>query len=430
MTNLPGKPKLYLVIMILVSLLSVSCGKKYIGYGVLLWSPNEEILQTGATLPIISESKLNDTYTVQKSDSKEQIELPKWRLDVFETEEEAGKNGETVAQYKTIFAHNLKDGLLIRETPDVTSNRVYKMKRGQIIKIIGRTDKMAEVGQYTGFWYKVLTEDGIKGYCFDHYLDIFDSSIPPEKQVNPAEVLMRKAFSQNYHPASFTTMLKHSSIILSYFKPEIGIFPDIENKSIKVTTNSFTKTFSWDELVLIDKRTFELGDSGFEISVISDNHIRVVYPYEGTKMRGDYYVIDNMDEIIAAEMDRREELYQQLMNETKPYESSAYGSITFFGGRDFRWQNYERLVPQIIPQDAGETGKISFDTFISPDIETDSDGVLTFIFNSGTGKEYIYFLYTLSEGKLKLTYIPSTYISEHLVKRVTSSPLILAFNAQ
>ena len=430
MNIFPGKPKLYLIIMIFISLLSVSCGKKYIGYGVLLWSPNEKILETGTTLPIISESKINNTYTVKKPGSKEQIELPKWRLDVFETEEDAGKNAKMVAQYKTIFAHNLKDGLLIRETPDVTSDRVYKMKRGQTIKIIGRTEKIAEVGQYTGFWYKVLTEDGINGFCFDHYLDIFDSSIPPEKQVDPAEALMKKAFSQNYHPASFTTMLRNSSIILSYFKPDIGIFPDSKNKSIKVATNSFTKTFSWDKLVLIDKRTFELGDSGFEISVISDNHIRVVFPHEGTKIRGDYYVVDNMDEIIAAEMDRREELYQQLMNGTKPYESSAYGSITFFGGRDFRWQNYERLVPQIIPQNAGETGKISFDTFISPDLETDNDGVLTFIFNSGSGKNHVYFLYTLSEGKLKLTYIPSTYVAEHLVKRITSSPLILAFNGQ
>ncbi len=416
--------------LILISLLSVSCKPKYIGYGVLLWSPNENIIETGAVLPVVSQSKINDSYTVKVNNSKEQIEIPKWRIELFKTTEEAEKNAQSIKKYKTIFAHNLKDGLLIREQPDVSSNRVYKMKRGQEIKIIGRTENMSNVGQYTGFWYRVLTEDGSKGFCFDHYLDIFDSSIPPEKQVDPAEKLMKKAFSKNYHPAVFTTMLKNSSIILSYFKPDTGLFPDVENKSVRIVTRSYTKTFTWDKLVLIDKRSFELGDTGFEVSVLSDNHIRIAYPNEGITVRGDYYVIDNMDEIIANEMDRREELYQQLMNESNPYVSSAYGSITFFGGRDFRWQNYERLVPQIIPEGSGETGKISFDTFISPDVETDSDGVITFIFNTGTEKNYIYFLYTLSGKKLKLTYVPSNYVSEHLVERKTSSPLILAFNGQ
>ncbi len=430
MNTLSTKARLNFVILILISLLSVSCKQKYIGYGVLLWSPNENILETGITLPVVSQSKINNTYTVKKIESKEQMEIPKWRIELFKTAEEAETNAKAVKKYKTIFARNLTDGLLIREKPDVSSNRVYKMKRGQQIKIIGRTENMSNVGQYTGFWYRVLTEDGSRGYCFDHYLDIFDSSIPPEKQIDPAEKLMKEAFSKNYHPAAFTTMLKTSSIILSYFKPDTGLFPDIENKSVRVVTRSYSKTFSWDKLVLIDKRSFELGDTGFEVSVISDNHIRIAYPYEGTTIRGDYYVIDNMDELIAKEMDRREELYQQLMNESKPYVSSAYGSITFFGERDFRWQNYERLVPQVIPEDAGETGKVSFDTFISPDVETDSNGVLTFIFNTGTEKNYVYFLYTLSGEKLKLTYVPSNYISEHLVKRTTSSPLILAFNGQ
>lgn len=101
--------------LILALMLLVSCGQKFIGYGVLLWSPNEELIPTGATLPVVSESKINNTYTVKKNETKELTEIPKWRIDFFETREEADKRVETVKRYKTIFARNLKDGLLIRE---------------------------------------------------------------------------------------------------------------------------------------------------------------------------------------------------------------------------------------------------------------------------------------------------------------------------
>jgi len=422
--------KLYIPVLIILSLLSVSCGKKYIGYGVLLWSPNENILETGSVYPVVSESKINDTYTIKAGESGDLTDIPKWRISFFENEEDAKAEAADIVKYKTIFARNLKDGLLIRQEPDVNSSRVYKMKRGQVIKVIGRQEKTSQVGQYSGFWYRVLTEDGVQGYCFDHYLDVYDSSIPPEKQIDPAQKLLDEAFSKSYHPGSFVTMIKNSTIILDYFKPQIGLFPDTENKILTLTTGSYTLKYTWDKPVLIDKRSFELGDTGFEVSVISDNHIRVAYTYEGTKVRSDYYVIDNMDEIIAAEMDRREALYEKLMNEGKPYVSSAYGTIKFFGNREFSWNNYSRLVPQIIPEGTGNSGKLYFDVFISPDLKTDNDGVLTFGFDSGGKTNYVYFLYRLDGGKLRLTYVPSSYISEHIVVRKTSSPLILAFSSR
>ncbi len=431
MTDHSRKYKLILtfIILTMISLLP-SCKQKILGYGVLLWSPNENILTTGSILPVVSESKINDTYTIKIINSKELIEIPKWRIKVFETEADAKKTAEKTTKYKTIFAHNLKDGLLIREEADVTSPRVYKMKKGQIVKIIGRTEDIKQVGQYNGFWYNVLTEDGTEGYCFDHYLDVYDSSIPPEKQIDPAEKLIAGAFSKNYHPAQFVSMIKNSTIVLDSFKPQIGLFPDLQNKTVTVTTGQYSVKYTWDRPVLVDKRTFELGDTNFEVSVLSDTHIRATYRHEGEKIITDYYVIDNMEEIISGEMDRREALYETLLNGGTSYLSNAYGTIQFYGSRNFTWKNYSRLVPQVIPENAGITGKIYFDIFISPDISSDNDGVLTFHFSSAEKKVDVYFMYKLSENKLKLTYVPDSYILNHLVVRRTASPLILAFKAE
>lgn len=418
------------VLILFLMLITSSCKTKYLGYGVLLWSPNEKIVPTGTVLPILSESKLNDSYSVRKDSSKTEFEFPKWRIQVFETKEKATKAANTFIEFKTIFARNLKDGLLIRSKEDAASLRVYKMKKNQNIKIIGRSATMAEVGQYTGYWYKVLTADGIAGYCFDHYLDIYDSSVPPEKQINPAQKLLDTAFKKNYHPQNFISMIKNSTIILSSFKPQIGLFPDPVNKTVTVTTPSYSLRYTWSKPILIDKRSFETGDNGLLVSVISDTHVSVSYHYKGQKVTSEYYVIENMEDIISNEMDRRQILYEALEGKGAAYDSAAYGTINFLNNRIFIWTNYSRLVPQIIPADAGNRGKVYFDNFISPDLHLKNTSILTFTFDSGSNNKTIYFLYTLAEGKLKLTLIPESYVQKHLVTRLPTSPLILSFQVQ
>ncbi len=415
--------------LVLIALVT-SCKEKYIGYGVLLWSPNENIVSTGAVLPVISKSKINNSYSVKGTNGKGTLELPTWRIELYEKETEASRAAQNVIKYKTIFARNLKDGLLIRKGPKVSSSRVYKMKKGQIIKIIGRSESMKNVGQYTGYWYNVLTQDGTKGFCFDHYLDIYDSSVPPEKQVNPAQELLTAAFSKSYHPALFVTMIKNETIVLHSFKPQIGLFPNLENKTVTITTPAYSVTYSWEKPVLIDKRSFSIGDDSLEVSVLSDTHIRVQYQHEGEKILSEYYVIDNMEDVISNEMDRRTALYESLSKNGSTYVSSAYGTINFYSNRDFSWKNNSRLIPLVIPKNSGNTGKVYFDTFVSPDLQADADGVITFSFTSGIKKTDVNFLFKLSENKLKLTFVPGSYIQNHLVVRQTASPLILAFQTQ
>ncbi len=424
--------RILLTSLIFIALVS-SCKEKYIGFGVLLWSPNENMVATGSVLSVISKSKINNSYLVRGTRGKETMELPLWRVELYDTKEAAAQAAQTIKQFKTIYAKNLKDGLLLRKEASALSARVYKMKQGQIIKIVGRSSTMKDVGSYTGYWYRVLTADGTLGYCFDHYLDVYDNSVPPEKQVHPAQVLLQKAFSKSYHPALFVTMIKNGTIVLSSFTPQTGLFPNPDNKTVTITTPLYSTTFSWEKPILIDKRSFSIGGDSLEVSVLSDTHIQVQYKHQGEKVLADYYVIDNMEDIISKEMDRRTALYESLSQKGTPYKSSAYGTINFYSSRDFTWKNNSRLIPLVIPKNSGNSGKVYFDNFVSPDLSVDADGVITFSFTpdtSGTKKTDVNFLYTLSGKKLKLTFIPRSYIQNHLVVRQTASPLILAFQAQ
>ena len=413
----------------IIILTLTSCSQKILGYGTILWSPEGSSFSTGQTVTIISESELADVYLINDGSSEESVQMERWRVAFFEEKLMAEEKSKTVLEYKTIFARNLKDGLLIREEPSINSQRVYKMRKNQIIKVFDRTATISAVGQYEGFWYRVITEDGTSGYCFDHYLDIYDSSVKPEEKVNPAEVLLNAAFTKIYHPSSFMDMIKNSAIDLNQFRPQIGLFPDLENQSLRIVNNGYSISFDWNFLTLIDKRSFELGETGVEVTVLSDTRLQVSYYYEGEKIIINYFVIESIEDIIIAETERRETLYNSLLETGTSFSSNAYGNIRMQFDGGFTWTDYNRLVPQIIPDGSDGTGKIRFDKFLSKDLVDEYTGIISFNFKYGDRLIPIDFLYTLVDRKLRLTYVPENDITKNIVRKKSISPIVIAFSA-
>ena len=133
----------------------MSCSKKVLGYGTILWSEDENLFSTGQSITVISESELANVYLISDGKNNDPIQIDRWRVAIFEDEALAEKNSNTVFEYKNIFARNLKDGLLIRENPDINSDRTYKMRKNQVLKVYGRTSEISTIGQYEGYWYRV-----------------------------------------------------------------------------------------------------------------------------------------------------------------------------------------------------------------------------------------------------------------------------------
>lgn len=406
-----------------------SCSQKLIGYGTILWAPDDSLFRTGQTVTIISESELADVYLLNDGISEETIQMERWRVAFFKDEILAKEKSKTILEYKTIFARNLKDGLLIREQPGINSERVYKMRKNQIIKVSGRTTEISTVGQYEGYWYQVITEDGIIGYCFDHYLDIYDSSVKPEEKINPADLLLESAFTTLYRPSVFVDMIKNAAIDLKLFRPQTGLFPNLENKTLRIVTNSYSISFDWDFLTLIDKRSFELGETGTIITVLSDTRLQVSYYYESEKVIANYVVIENIEDIIIEETERREILYNSLLQAGTSFSSNAYGNIRMQFDGSFTWTDYDRLIPQIIPDGSDGTGKIKFNNFLSDNLGDEYTGVISFGFKFGDRIIPVIFLYTLLEKKLRLTYVPENDITNDIIRKKSISPIVIAFSA-
>lgn len=65
----------------------------------------------------------------------------------------------------------------MRSNPDNTSNQVYRLKLGQPVKILwfGEGVPVLKGGKpMDGQWYEVITEDGVRGWCFSYNLSIYD----------------------------------------------------------------------------------------------------------------------------------------------------------------------------------------------------------------------------------------------------------------
>lgn len=414
----------------LIILSFVSCSKKALGYGTILWSHDENLFSTGQDITILSESELADVYLISDKSGNESVQIDRWRVDFFKDRVQAEENSKIVSKFKNIYARNLKDGLLIRKEPSIEADRAYKMRKGQILKVYGRTSEISIIGQYEGYWYKVITEEGISGYCFDHFLDIYDDSISPEEKENPAIKLMNTAFTKQYHPSVFIEMIRNSAVDLKYFSPHIGLFPDPENNNLKIITNNYSINFPWETPLLVDKRSFALGNEGIVVHVLSETKLQVIYYYEDQKVVTTYYVIEGMEDIIIEESERRENLLISLIDAGTSFSSNAYGTIKMQSDGSFFWENYDRLVPQIIPAGSEGMGIVRFNKFISDKLEMEYTSIISFDFRYGNKIVPIYFLYTLDGKKLRLTYVPEKDINnKNIVSKKSISPVVIAFSA-
>ncbi len=422
---------LVLAAVLTLSIALVSCGTGTLGYGIVLISPDTQALQTGAVVKVLEESDINATYVVESADSGEQYELDRWRIELFEDQETARGRANSYAEYVPLYARNLRDGLAVREEPNINSNRVYKLRLDQEIKILQRTGSAEQVGTHQGYWYKVLTTDGVQGYCFDYYLDIYDITAEAEKPEGPDLSILNSALEQVYRPEAFKGMIESGQIFLDRFTKEYGLFADLEQKRIRVVLFEKSYIFDFTEIRQTTDSRYLLLPADVEIIIRSEETIQLVFTIDDRTYDPVFVSLEEetIDDVRTAEIERRADLLTELIENGPLYTSSAYGSIRFLEDGGFTWERLDRLVPSIIPGTDFSGGTVSFDHFLSKEFSTSYDGVLAFRFRQ-TPDRPITLLYTLDGSSLKLEYVPERNVNDRIIQRRSSSPLIMAFFGQ
>ncbi len=418
----------FAVLLVLVGIILVSCGPRPLGYGVVLWSPDESFVSNGEALPIIQESNLRDTYTLAAEDAQRELEIAKWRGRFFRRQAEANEFAVEYAPYAELMASAQITGLPIRPQPNNRVAWIYRLAEGQHVKVLDRQDEPVDLGGLQGYWYKVLTNDGFEGYAFDAQLNVFRQGEEPVPTEGTADPTLQRFLATTWRPEYFQEMVRNDTVDLSRFRPEYGLFPRPEERTVSVVVPEVTASFEYTGILKVASNRYVFQGTSFQLIIRRENIASVQYSHNGAEQSRVFIVFEeDIQEIIDGELQRRAALYEQFLD-AGVLESAAYGTIRFEPDRRFQWEGFSRLVPVAIPQTAGNQGTVEFSRFLAEKLRGRYDGVISFQFAGTPQDTFTHFLYSFRSTGVQFVYAADSTIKDRVVLEQGPSPFTLFFS--
>lgn len=461
------KPTYALSLLALLALALAGCAVSRIGYGVILWSNNSGNLLDGQIVTVRSESTFNNSYQIQVKGVNGTIQIPIWRVKLFKSEQQAINYSLAYAPYAPMYAKATSNGAAIRESPDTASQRTYRMRQGQLIKIISKETSPATVEGTQGYWYQVLTNDGTLGYSFSSNLDVFNPAQRSAQTASASTKLLDTVMSTVYRPQYFQQMIDTNRIDLAKFSTAYGFFPDQAKKTIRIDMPTYSLSFNYTDVKDLGNNDYVFDGTPVQMTVNTPEQILLQYSDNKGNQYSEVFVkpTEDIGMVIEQELNRRLQVFGTFLDK-QPFSSDYYGSISLTPGMQFTWTGFDRLVPDIIPPGTGSTGVVDFPLSLGDGLVGRYDGVVSFYFgadsspvsqairagsgailapSSGSGSSglasspapatplvpkgtRVSFLYTMSGSGMRLTYVPDSTVTDDVVTSVSSTPIIIYFS--
>lgn len=428
--------RLFLICSLFFTFFITSCSDKVMGYSVALWNIPESQIQSGDTVPVYIKSNISHVYIIGTVDGQK-VEVPLWKL----TEPVKKNKIKNIAAKYADNAHSYAsvklDGLPCRAEAVNTSKQVYRLRKGEIIKILYKVNgqsPMSGKNPLEGNWYKILTSDGTQGCCFSYNLNIFETDINGNQiggevieEEEEVDTLIETICSNVWYPDYFNSMIKSGNVDLAVINPAYKFTIDTEAERVSLNWEKIHQNWNYQGYTKTDDNQYTLTNIPVVITYKRSNYIVVRYTGESGKPQEFNYVTldNNLEEVITAEKDRRTNSYLSVWTHGPIFKSSNYGRIVFNEDGTFQWSNYKLLVPNVIDATAKPNGTVSVKYALSKALAGSYDGVLTFKF-TGMSKE-VNFLYKIDDGALRLEDATGAKIDGNLIKERSSSPMILYF---
>lgn len=418
-----------------LALLSACSGIR--GYGVLLWSTEDPSIASGTVLPVYIKSNIDQVWVVGVPGTKQKIELPLWKLEYAGGKSKARERAAALSEYATIYAQTTTDGLPVREDPDNLARRLYRLRMGQIVKVLGKAEgapAMAGEAPLPGEWLLVLTEDGTVGYCFSYRLRVFDQADgKPESTASvAAETDLRRdlLLSRVWYPESYQTMLDERRIDLERFRADYGFFPGADTGVLRLATSAVSFEQPYTSVAKVRDDVYRFEGTSIQATLRADDILSVQYLDANGAQRSLLFVAlpVEVNDIVEQEKERRDALLQAIRAKGPVFRSENYGTLSFTSGGGFYWSGYDLLVPAAVPQAARGTGSIELRLFLDDPLPKDYDGAISFRFDGLDPQTTIDFLYRLEPAGVRLEYLPRSSIDGVVVRKRGSSPTVIAFS--
>jgi hypothetical protein len=371
----------------------------------------------------------------------DKFEVPLARLELMGKKKAARERAAAFAGYALLYAEALQDGLPIRENTDNNSRRVYRLKMGQIIKILRQaegTPAISTTGDpLPGDWYQVLTEDGITGYCFSYRLRLFEHAggiltLNTETEVTEQEDKdLERILSLTWSPESYGTMVSSGRIDTDELAKHWRFFPGRDDGIARIYLPNLDRTFSYTRIQAVGNRTWQFEGASLRMSLRSDTTLQVQYAEDNGATRGLVFtaLTTDVDDIIIQETERRNVLFRTIYDQGPVFTSTNYGTLAFSLDGAFTWTGYSLLIPQIIPARVMGSGAIDMRLFIGPSVTSPYTGAFSLNFNGIGGPGVtVDFMYTIDDQGFRTEYVPPENIDGVTVRRRAASPTVIYFH--
>lgn len=411
----------------------IGCSKK-IGYGVVNWSIPEYHLFAGDIIPVYVRSNIEHVYIVglnEKTDVR--LEIPLWQLSFFESKKAALEFKEKLSEQRHIYATVKLDGLPIRKEPDNSSGQIYRLRMGQTVKVLWHGDGVPVLKKGTpldGQWYTVLTNDGVKGWCFSYNLIVYDERNAELTSAGETDSIqdsnLEAVLNSSWYPEYYKKMLHARQVKLEKVSLTFGFFPGAGSGIARIALDDIKLSFPYKKILKIENR-YQFEGTNLSMQINSPDSITLEFSDAKGKSRIENFVTLTVtpEDIINAETKRRENQIDEIVNISQDFFSANFGTLKIIKGGKFVWSGYNVITPSIIPAGAGSSGDIYIKYFLSTKLIQDYDGVLNFKFEKNA--EPIVFLYNISSLGLRLEVVDKENIDDFVVTKRNLNPVILFF---
>ena len=434
--------RITIFLTLVFSLLLSSCSR--LGYGILLWSIDDPPIDSGTVLPVYIKSNIEKIWVVGvpdtlKSQKDYKKEVPLTQLEFIGNKRKAEKRAQEFSQYALSYAENLQDGLPIRDNTDNNSRRVYRLRLGEIIKILdvekGNPPISTTGDPLPGDWYKVLTSDGTIGYCFSYRLKIFDqregsvqSSLSAQRESTPDPEL-DSVLSRIWSAEIYSQMINTKRFNIQSLEKKYRFDPGQETGIARIVLPEIESQFNYQRIISEGDRAWNFEGSDLQMVLRSYTTLAVQFT-DNTGVKHTHLFVNlpsKVDDLILEENARRETQFMTIYEQGPVFTSHNYGTITFLQTGDFTWTGYDLLVPYLISADTRGSGRIDMDLYISPSYEERFNGAFSMRFSDIRSNNTIYLLYAIDNQGLRLEAVPEFGIEDVTVMRRSSSPVVLYF---
>ena len=404
------------------------------GYSVVLWTIPEQQIKSGDIVPVYIKSNISHVYVIG-TESGEKAELALWQLTEpvkkSKIKAVAAKYADNAATYASVKL----DGLPCRAEPVNTAKQVYRLRKGEVIKILYKGNGQAPMAGQTaleGDWYRILTDDGTLGWCFSYNLNLYETDALGQR-VGGAEIVEEEEddghwsviASNVWYPDYFRTMIDGGNIDLGLIHPLYKFTIDEDGKKVSLNTASIHESWDYDGFTKTDENEYTLNGISLKIIYRRANYIVLRYTDSSGKPQDLNFVTlsENITDIVNAEKTRRTQAYMQIYTHGPIYSSSSYGKLEFKEDGSIRWTGFKLLVPSIIDAGTKSTGSAQVKYSLSKELASSYDGVLTMKLD-GMHSE-VNFLYKLDGSALRLEDTTGAEFSGSQLKSRGVSPVII-----